>query len=650
MEIRFYVLLICLFTLVSSGLSQSTFIPENLGSEINSIYDELNPVPSPDGKKIYFTRLNHPENTQGTKNTADIWVSELRKDGVIISTLHMKSLNTGKYNSVLSVSGDGNQLLIYRDKNFFLVSGKDQSWETPQKLNVKASKDATMSSDGKYIVFSKTGKLYMLEKSAAGTWGAALPLAALNRGKQTSPFLLMDNKTMYFSRDLKGKQQDIYKTERQGTDWNNWSSPIALNDTINSMQSEDYLKTNRQGSWGYYSSTNNSLGKADIFRVKLYEDNPFVEVSGTIINSVTKRPLLHLPVILLADGKRVDSVKINADSASFRVKLPIGKMYLLSAQVDHYKEYPITIDATNLREYTALKANLEEGPVSYVLLQGKLLIKNTGMYIPAKAKPTIVVDGDVSKSANINLDSGTYSIQLNHGAVYYVQVSAKRFESFPALVDFTAMDGYEQINLDLQADAEKMAIITGMVINKKTGKALTYPAAAAIEVEGVESVSAVIDSLNGNYELRLPLHLAYTISAKVSGFYPIYEIIDVSNEIVMKLNLVIVPIEKGKTVLMKNVSFQVDQATFTPSSLPEMDNLARFLIANPKIKIEISGYTSKPTKVSTLNMAKAVTKYLTSKGVPATQLFARGYGSAKSRAFEDNIVAPHIEFTFLSAL
>ena len=158
-----------------------------------------------------------------------------------------------------------NQFFIYIDKRYFLVYGKDPSWEAPQKLNIQASKDATTSSDGRYIVFSKTGKLYVIEKSEAGTWGAALPLKALNEGKQTTPFLSNDNKTLYFSHDRKGKQRDIYKTERQGTGWNNWSPPIALNDTINSTQNEDYLKTNKQGSWGYYSSTHNSLGqwKAD---------------------------------------------------------------------------------------------------------------------------------------------------------------------------------------------------------------------------------------------------------------------------------------------------------------------------------------------------------------------------------------------------
>jgi len=652
MKVRFYFCVISFFALVNTGNSQSTFVPKNLGSEINSPYDEVSPVISPDGKTLYFTRLNHPENTGGIKNSADVWVSELKKDGTVVSTQRLAAFNTGKYNSVLSLSADGNQLLLYTDKNLFTSSRNNQTWAAPQKLAVKAGKDAAMSGDGKVIVFSKGGNLYVIEKSEEGTWGKAIALKALNTNKETTPFLVADNKTLYFTSDRKGKQLDIYKAIRSGTDWNNWSVPEILNDTINSAQEESYLKTNANGSWAYYSSTNNSLGKSDIFRVKLYEDNPFVEVTGTVVNAISKRPLRHLPVTLLANGAPADSVTFNSDSATFRVKLPMGKSHVLAARVDHYTSFPVTIDAKKIKEYTRMQSNLEEGPTSYVLLKGKLLIKNTGMPIPEKAKPTIVVDGEVIDSANVDPGASTYSLKLNHGAVYYVQVSAKQFESLPAFVDFTSVDGYEEINLDLQADAEKMAIITGKLIDKKSNKPFTYPAVAKIEVEGVSSVSAVVDSLTGSYELRLPLRLSYTISAHVQGYYPISEIIDVSkesNEVMKELDLAAVPVEKGKTVPMKNVFFDAGKTTLTDYSLPALNKLAEFLVSHPRTKIEVGTYTATSNKVSTLALAKTITKYLTSKGVSASQVFAKGYGTAKgARAKDESIPATHAEFLFLS--
>jgi hypothetical protein len=50
--------------------------PENLGIKINSEYSELAPIISFDGKKLYFTRSNHPDNI-GEKKALDIWYSEL---------------------------------------------------------------------------------------------------------------------------------------------------------------------------------------------------------------------------------------------------------------------------------------------------------------------------------------------------------------------------------------------------------------------------------------------------------------------------------------------------------------------------------------------------------------------------------------------
>jgi len=37
-------------------------VKENLGTAINSKFNEICPVVSPDGKKLYFTRWKHPDN------------------------------------------------------------------------------------------------------------------------------------------------------------------------------------------------------------------------------------------------------------------------------------------------------------------------------------------------------------------------------------------------------------------------------------------------------------------------------------------------------------------------------------------------------------------------------------------------------------
>jgi hypothetical protein len=46
---------------------------ERLSSSVNSEYHEMRPLLSPDGKTLYFSRKNHPDNLGGVEDPADIW-------------------------------------------------------------------------------------------------------------------------------------------------------------------------------------------------------------------------------------------------------------------------------------------------------------------------------------------------------------------------------------------------------------------------------------------------------------------------------------------------------------------------------------------------------------------------------------------------
>ena len=641
------------FVITQISFSQSYFIPQSLGVEVNTSYNEVNPVPTPDGKAVYFTRLNHPANSGGAKNSADILFTALKKDGTWSSPQFVTTLNKGKYNTALSFSDNGNQILFYSDNVLYISNKSGETWSTPEKLAFKAAKDAQLSADGKHLLFSKKGDIFISSKADDGTWSKPMAINSFSIKKMEAPFLLADNKTLFFtSSDSKSKKGEIYKTERTGSDWNSWSAPVALNDTINTTDDENWLRTNNMGSWAFFSTTKSNTGNADLYRVKLFEDNPFIEVSGKVINAVSKRPLYNKSITFLANDKPIDSVVFNKDSANYSVKLPIGKKYDLAAMVDHYKAQLFSIDASNTKEFTSIGTYLEEIPEPYVLLKGKFLIKNTDKIIPAYAKPSIVIDGENVDSATIDYNTGMYSIKLNHGSPYYVQVSAMHFESFPEMVDLTSLDGYEEITLDLQADAEKMAIITGQIIDKETGAPLITPHPLSIRVEGIESLYSSIDTLLGTYDLRLPLQKTYTISAASPGYYPVYQMIDVSNEkeeVKLTKELAVVPIKKSESVLLKNIFFTPGKTSLTVASNAELDRLVNFLNANPAIKIEVGGYSKKSVKVSSLNAAKAVKMYLISKGISSSRVTARGYGPVKTSIWdglEDQSLK--IEFTFIA--
>ncbi|MEJ0031121.1 MAG: hypothetical protein WDO15_12430 [Bacteroidota bacterium] len=67
--------------IVKPELLAAGIVVEKLDPNVNSDYSELNPMLSPDGKVLYFSRANHPENVGGVNDKEDIWYSELGADG-----------------------------------------------------------------------------------------------------------------------------------------------------------------------------------------------------------------------------------------------------------------------------------------------------------------------------------------------------------------------------------------------------------------------------------------------------------------------------------------------------------------------------------------------------------------------------------------
>ena len=68
-----------LFTALSSVLRgqevSARYELVKMDKTVNTFRHEAAPVVSPDGNSLYFFVQNHPENTHGSDDTQDIWVS-----------------------------------------------------------------------------------------------------------------------------------------------------------------------------------------------------------------------------------------------------------------------------------------------------------------------------------------------------------------------------------------------------------------------------------------------------------------------------------------------------------------------------------------------------------------------------------------------
>ncbi len=670
---------------------QSSFFPKNLGTPVNTTYHEINPVISPDGKTLFFTRVNHPGNYFGERNSQDIWVSQLMPDGSWSEPKNVYELNIGRYNSVLYMAPDGNTVLLHGEYNwrstFWYKRGLSKSyridnntWSEPEMMIVRGltrknrgmKSSASLSADGKVLLLSfsnihnsERSNLYVSTLKRNGwIWTKPKRIKSLNtRYSEDTPFLSADNNTLYFASDRAQKgQYDIYQTTRKGAawEWDQWSEPVLFKkDTLNSPEWESFFKVNAKGSWGFFSSTKDSNGGADIYKIKLFEENPFVIVSGKIINQTNQRTMNPGLFRIFADDKPVDSVKLNQVDQTYTISLPLGKKYTVHAATDHYTFLLDTIDVARVREFTEMNKDLQVKPFPYVLVKGKLLIKNSTEPINASSRAKIYVDNLLNDSAQVNWVNSTYTMKLKHGHAYNLQVRANKYEAVPYLLDLTAVNEYQELNVDLFADPEKMAIVRGNIYDKKTNRLLAPTAALKLKVEGLQAIVVTLDTLRSSYELKLPLGNTYTISAQAPNYYPMYEMVTVVHErgdIRIYKDLYIAPIEVGQTIKLNNIFFETAKTILKTESFPELDRVVEFLNASPDIKIEIAGHTDNVGKADynkrlSQGRAQSVTNYIISKGIATDRIVAKGYGMDKPVATNKTATGKaqnrRVEFTIL---
>jgi outer membrane protein OmpA-like peptidoglycan-associated protein len=685
-------LLVTILIGIAAAKGQSNFIPKKLGPSINTEYNDINPVLDPEGKTLYFNRVNHPENTFGTDESMDIWYSNSIGDTAWTVAKRLPyPFNTARSNAIVSISKDGKEFLI---KGIFSKSKKrsrwikrglsvvtktgDSSWSLPKKvkipaysrINKGAFSNSFMSTDGNTLVLSFTNKwerdvldVYISRKSEKGKWGKPKKIKMLNDyGSIEAPFLSADNKFLYFSaNNFKNEEFDIMRTSRIDDTWKEWTSPVVLSDTINSVAFDSYYKTNIKGSWAYFCSDKNGNTKEDIYRVKLYEENPFIVLSGVVYNTTKNAPIdKKYTFVILADNKPVDSVVINKDSATYRIKLPLGTKYYLRADAKNFTATPEIIDVSAEREYMERKQDLKLTPVPYVLVQGRLLNRKTGEKLPASLLPRVAVDGVITDSVIIDLVNGTYKIKVLHGSNHSLQVLADKYTPDIEYINLNSIDEYQVMDKDLYATEIKlMATLSGRILSRKSNKPLPSTIETKVKLNEVVFEGAKINRATGEYHMEIPIGQAYIVNAAANKYFPVFEPIDLSREttpVKIFKDLYLSPLEVGSAVKLNNVFFETGKATLKEESFIELDKVVTFLNDYPEIKIEIGGHTDnvgKPANNLKLSdaRAKAVEEYIQSKGIASDRITAKGYGQTKPVVPNSNAANKaknrRVEFTIL---
>lgn len=334
----------------------------SLSREINTQYHDSAPVISPDGQTLYFTVNDHPQNTYG-KGSQDIWVSELGEDGQWTPARHMDApFNRRQLNQVLSVSPDGNTLLIRggngKDAPGFSTCARvNGAWQKPvplkidgfDKMNKGRFNGAFMALDASALLLyfnetagSQYSDLYISFPTGKDKWTRPEPIATLNtRLDEFGPYLAPDNKTMYFASNRPGGfgSTDIYKTTRLDDSWQKWSTPENVDAPVNTGGFDAYYAVGNADTLVFTTRAHMSAdgGHLDIYTLRrIKEKKAVISLSGRIVDAKSGEAIPAAGIRIVHAGETIGAQRSDIEDAYFDAELPGPGHYQLQVNAEGY--------------------------------------------------------------------------------------------------------------------------------------------------------------------------------------------------------------------------------------------------------------------------------------------------------------------------
>jgi len=360
---------------------------DNLGSIINTEYEDKHPSITADGKKMIFTsrrprEKDSPVDKEGDgKYFQDIYVSlwDTAKKMWGDADLVPGSINSDYNDAVCSISPDGKQIFVYRNDPIEARGGdiwvskisSTGRWGTPKPMGRPINTtywegDACLSPDGNTIYFTSERKvkgamgksdIYMCTRaSKGGEWSDAVNLGPEINTEydEGGVYIAADGKTLFFCSDGHNSMgsYDIFKTIKEN---GKWTKPVNLGYPINTIGAEKSFIITTNGKTAYISSDRQGgLGDEDIYKVDL-SNYPILEKDPGKVIAAKLNPGLSIlkGTIISNEGASALAVEINIydesgnlagntlshaeDGGDYFITLPGNKKYTVKIQLKDYK-------------------------------------------------------------------------------------------------------------------------------------------------------------------------------------------------------------------------------------------------------------------------------------------------------------------------
>ena len=341
------------------------FSPTNMGTMINTMFDEYLPALTADEQTIIITR-KEPRKATTTANTPeeeDFYIATKDNNGNWTMAQRVdEPLNSNDNEGAQCISQDGRFIVFticgeggMGSCDLYWSKKVGNRWSKPRNLGAAVNSrywdsQPSFSIDGKTLYFTsnrpggKGGKdIWKTTLNANGRWGKAVNMGdSINTPQdETCPFIHYDDQTLYFASNGHigmGGFDIFYSRKLNDT---TWSMPTNIGYPINTSGEEMNLIVGAGGKMAIFSSDKlEGYGGQDLYSFELYQEAQPIATTymkGRVFDEKSKQPLAaDFRIIDLENENEVVSATADPVTGSFLISLPVNKNYALNVSMDGY--------------------------------------------------------------------------------------------------------------------------------------------------------------------------------------------------------------------------------------------------------------------------------------------------------------------------
>ncbi len=402
----------------------------SIGSDINTTQGgEYTPVPSADGRHLYFCGKNRDDNLGGE----DIYIST-RIDSTWGKPKLVEGVNTGGSNDApLAISADGTELIMFRNGTIFSTRKTLAGWGELEQLPAAINSgtwqaDAMITSDGKAMLFAadrqteyemgKSVNIFVSLKQEDGSWGEPIDLGpTINTTSfDRSPFLHSDMKTLYFcsSGHTSLGGLDVFMSKRLNEDsWTEWSEPVNLGKRINTFGNDWGYKISTDGTTAYFASSDGKQDDIYYFTLpKQYRPEVVTTISGRVRDTQGRPVATTISWEEMESGKPLGESHTDPATGGFYIVLPHGKKIIY--YIDDENLFPVSgnIDLTQEPTAVSIENDIEVAAIERMIEDETPMPLNSLFFDTGKATILPESASELNRVAEI-LKSRAYKIEIS---------------------------------------------------------------------------------------------------------------------------------------------------------------------------------------------------------------------------------------------